>query len=101
VLEGVLGGERERRYVVCDVSDDGAELVGLYRQAVQHLDSKLGRPNYSGRGKAYPTGSEGSDPGVFIDAYSRSLEISWWKTDQGLCAALVSSHDAMPWVSVR
>lgn len=93
-LDGVLGGEGERRYVICDLSDDGAEIVELYKAATLHLETRLGRPNYSGRGGAYPSGNDGADPGVFIDAYSRSTEISWWKSGQGVYAALVSAHDA-------
>jgi hypothetical protein len=94
VLDGVLARGGERRYVICDLSEDGANIVDLYKAATRYLETKLGRPNYSGRGGAYPSGNEGANPGVFVDDYSRSTAICWWKTDQGVFAALVSAHDA-------
>jgi hypothetical protein len=93
-LDDILRSEKDQRYVICDSSEDDTEILGLYRAAVVYLESKLGRPNYSGRGHVYPTGNAGANPGVFIDDYSHSLEISWWKTARGVFAALVSGHDA-------
>jgi hypothetical protein len=93
-LDDILRSEDDQRYVVCDLSEDDTEILGLYKTAIAYLETKLGRPNYSGKGHVYPTGNAGADPGVFIDDYSHSLQISWWKTARGVFAALVSGHDA-------
>jgi hypothetical protein len=93
-LDGILGGEGDRQYVICNWNEDEAKLFELYKAAIPHLEAKLGPPNYSGKGHIYPTGSEGSDPGVFFDDYSRSIEISWWRAEHGVFAAMVSGHDA-------
>ena len=94
IVEGVLRGEGKCKYVVCDSSADETKLFELYHSAIHYLEAWLGRPNYSGRGGDYPNGNEGADPGVFIEDYSRSIAIAWWRTKQGVYAALVSGHDA-------
>jgi len=93
-IDGILLGAGKRRYTFCDSSENGPELLELYRMAVRYLESKLGQSGYSGRGAAFPEVGAAADPGVFLDDYSRSIEISWWKTDEQVYAALVSGHDA-------
>jgi len=93
-LDGILGAEDDQKYVICEANDDSTEIVGLYNAAIRYLETKLGQPNYSGRGGAYPDGDTCAHPGIFLDDYSHSLQISWWKTAQGVFAALVSGHDA-------
>jgi len=93
-LDDFLCSEEDRKYVTCDLNEDVTDIVSLYEAATGYLENKRGRANYSGKGPVYPDGNEGSNPGVFIEDYSRSLQISWWKTPRGVFAALVSSHDA-------
>jgi hypothetical protein len=93
-IDGILSGEGDRRYVICNWNEDEAKLLELYKTAISHLESRLGPPNYSGKGHVYPAGNEGSDPGVFFDDYSHSIEISWWRAEHGVFAAMVSGHDA-------
>ena len=94
ILEDILGGAGDRRFVICNWNEDEARVLALYKAAIPCLESNLGPPNYSGKGHAYPTGNEGSDPGVFFDDYSHSIEISWWRAEHGVFAAMVSGHDA-------
>jgi hypothetical protein len=93
-IDGVLLGTGKQRYSFCDSSENGAQLLEFYREAVRYLESKLGKPGYSGRGPSYPNVGAVADPGVFLDDFSRSMEISWWKTEQGVYAVLLSGHDA-------
>jgi hypothetical protein len=93
-LDGILSGNGAAKFVICNWSEPEEHLFGLYEVVIEYLRTKLGKPNYSGRGPVYPAGNEGCDPGVFIGDYSRAMQISWWRSDTGVLAALVSSHDA-------